>query len=589
MEENKDKIFEICKKAGVSEGKLKKEYLYTVDAVDYYFYDTNIGEQDIKENFVDGSNDGGIDYIYTKDDQMYLIQGKSSDTLTIEEIKNIFYKMDDTVRDFEKGKYDNYSKKLQSTYLNAYDSLSDDKNIVMVLFTNTEINSEMQGKIDIFKKSEKMRNYTVEIYGKNEIEDKKIIADQEKDFIEEDSVQLYIEDKHNRNILKYQENGIIVNIKASALKKLYKKHERKGLFSYNLREHISQKNVDSGIENTIKSEKDNFWFYNNGITIGCSDYLLDGNVLRLYDFSIINGAQTTTKIGESKLVNEQNDFAIVCKVVKAKQNLSNESNFIMKISEASNSQKPIRPRDLKANAIEQKKLMSNAAKNNYPLAIEIKRGVKAPNYSKVDKWQRVTNEYLGQLILACLLQQPGIARSGKSSIFTSDKIYNEIYYRNHDYNILYDLVRIANIYDEFKIKYTENTENINLIAICKNGKFVVLAIIFFLYKYFSGLITNSNDPNLEEDNIKDTKLTIEYRGDDYEQRLDSLFKFIIKNLDNVYEKKKNDLKLTSYSNFFKTDPTYQEIILKEFDNLLNDDWDRKRLEEDMCIFFNETK
>ena len=175
--------------------------------------------------------------------------------------------------------------------------------------------------------------------------------------------------------------------------------------------------------NTIKKEKENFWFYNNGITIGCEDFVLDGYVLRLYNFSIINGAQTTTKIGESKLIDNEYDFDIVCKVVKANRSLNDESDFIMKISEASNSQKPIKARDLKANAREQKMLQTKCAENKNALAIEIKRGVKPKNYYKVEKWQRVTNEYIGQLILACLLQRPGSARSGKITIFTSEKLY----------------------------------------------------------------------------------------------------------------------------------------------------------------------
>ena len=99
----------------------------------------------------------------------------------------------------------------------------------------------------------------------------------------------------------------------------------------------------------------------------------------------------------------------------------------MKISEASNSQKPIKARDLKANAREQKMLQTKCAENKNALAIEIKRGVKPKNYYKVEKWQRVTNEYIGQLILACLLQRPGSARSGKITIFTSEKLYNQIY------------------------------------------------------------------------------------------------------------------------------------------------------------------
>ena len=71
--ENNKKIYELAKKAGVSEGRLNDEYLFTLQVVDYFYYNRNIGEQDIRENFVDGANDGGIDYIYVKDDVMYLI------------------------------------------------------------------------------------------------------------------------------------------------------------------------------------------------------------------------------------------------------------------------------------------------------------------------------------------------------------------------------------------------------------------------------------------------------------------------------------------------------------------------------------
>ena len=154
------------------------------------------------------------------------------------------------------------------------------------------------------------------------------------------------------------------------------------------------------------------------MTIGCSDYKVDGYKIKLYDFSIINGAQTTTKIGESKKVNEANDFSVVCKIVKAESAVGVNSDFIAKISEASNSQKPIRQRDLKSNAIEQKKMQKGCSDNgDHCLAVEIKRGVIPANYKKVEKWQRVTNEYLGQLIYACILQRPGPARNAKIQCF----------------------------------------------------------------------------------------------------------------------------------------------------------------------------
>lgn len=580
--QNYTKIKEMCLKNGISEGRTSREYLFTINSVDYFYYNKNIGEMDIVEGFVDGNNDGGIDYILNKDDKMYLIQGKSSSNLSIEDIKNVFYKICDTIEKFDKNDFDGFNSRLKSVYLNRYDDLDENKNMELVLFTNTILDNKVISELEKFKNTERMSNYTITIYDKNDIDKKKIMLFQGEEFVREDSIELY----ETNNFLKYNE-GLIVNIKATSLKKLYLKHNDKGLFSYNLREHISQKNVDSGIDDTIKNDPKNFWFYNNGITIGCVDYILDGNKIKLYDFSIINGAQTTSKIGTSKLVDNNNDFAIVCKIVKANGTLSNSSDFISKISEASNSQKPIRPRDLKSNSIEQKRLQYGSSQNKYPLAIEIKRGVKPLNDKKVDhKWQRVTNEYVGQLILACTFQKPGTARSGKSAIFSSDKIYNKVYKRTHDYNTLYEYVKIANIYDDFKFKYLKEEADQRRLGISQNGKFTILSILFYLYKRLYCNVSGWNDTNVNEDNIEGL-LTLNYHEDDYEEKLNFLFKFIIKKLSDLYSIKEKELNLTSYSNFFKTDKTYTDIILREIDTILEDEYDFDKIKKYMNIFEGE--
>lgn len=574
---NYKKIKEMCVKNNISEGRTSNEFLFTLNAVDYYYYNRNIGEIDIIEGFVDGSNDGGIDFIFNRNDIMYLIQGKSSENLSFEDIKNAFYKICDTIDNFEKGNYDQYNSKLKSVYLNKYDDLSNDKNIELVLFTNTALNEKTQNDFEEFKKTERMSNYTLSLYDAEDIKKRKIMLFQGEEFVSEDSIELW----ETNNQLRYK-NSIIVNIKASSLKKLFIKHSEKGLFSYNLREHISQKNVDNGIEETIRKDPQSFWFYNNGIIIGCDDYRIDGNKVRLYDFSIINGAQTTTKIGNSKII-DNNDFALVCKIVKAEGNLCNSSDFISKISEASNSQKPIKPRDLRANSIEQKTLQYGACNNKYPLSIEIKRGVKPINDKKVDKWQKVTNEYVGQLILACTFQKPGTARSGRSEIFSSEKIYNMIYRRAHDFNTLYDYVRIASTYDEFKLKYSKSEDDPKRIGICQNGKFTILAILFYIYKRFYCDVSGYTDSKVGVDNIKGN-LTLNYIEDDYEEKLYYIFEFIIKQLAGLYSSKENELNLTSYSNFFKTDRTYTDVILKHFDEILKDAYDRERMMRYMIIF-----
>lgn len=98
------------------------------------------------------------------------------------------------------------------------------------------------------------------------------------------------------------------------------------------------------------------------------------------------------------------------------------------------------------------------------------------------------------------------------------------------------------------------------------------------------IVIDKNNEKSNEDNIANTELTLEYRNDDYEEKLNALFKFIIKKLSDIYEKRREGLKLTSYSNFFKTDKTYQEVILAEFDRILDDEWDKEKLEKYMEIF-----
>lgn len=280
-------------------------------------------------------------------------------------------------------------------------------------------------------------------------------------------------------------------------------------------------------------------------------------------------------------MSEKDDFALVCKIVKSDKKDQLDQDFIGKISEASNSQKPVKQRDLKANAKEQKILQNECVTNEkYPLAIEIKRGVRPINYKKVDKWQRVTNEFIGQLIYSCILQHPGPARNSKNTMFSSSKTYKQIFMRKHDSNTLYDLVRMAAVYDEFSEEFIASSDDADQIALIKNGKLTVLAIAIYLYKKQSGLVDTYMSEQVHKDNISGLLVT-DYAGNDLDKKLKELYKFITRDLRMVYNSEKDILKVTSYSNFFKSDPNY-EIICKHFDEL--DDYDKEKVDTYMVVF-----
>ena len=118
-----------------------------------------------------------------------------------------------------------------------------------------------------------------------------------------------------------------------------------------------------------------FWYKNNGILIICDDYKIDGKELKLWKFSIVNGGQTTNRIGRADI---DKDFYLQCKVVKSEGNTAEERDrFALDIAEATNAQKPIKKADLKANTPEQIRLKERL--NRYQVYYITKKGDKTPN------------------------------------------------------------------------------------------------------------------------------------------------------------------------------------------------------------------
>ena len=142
------------------------------------------------------------------------------------------------------------------------------------------------------------------------------------------------------------------------------------LFEKNVRYSISsdKNGVDAAIHETLDKEPENFWFYNNGITI-LADKIdcFDTNTIRIYSspensFSVINGAQTITasanyffkpRIPNESLANAKKASVLlrVITVHEKEENPSDDKRKIeSKISVSLNRQKPIDFEDLAFNS-----------------------------------------------------------------------------------------------------------------------------------------------------------------------------------------------------------------------------------------------
>ena len=250
------------------------------------------------QNITDGSRDGGIDFVYFDDDNGKVIigQNKYSNNCDVNSECAEIEKITSTIKSLYNGATTEFSRDMKSKVFNALDSLNEEND------GNIEVVFSSLSNFDQIKVRDRIRDKNIFsdliFYDLDDIE--KAIEDLQKDLnvVSEFSFDI---DK-SKNILNYRSDkyeGSVFNISAVSLKSAFDRFETSGLFNLNIRRYVKAKNVDEAIKSTILNEKDDFWFKNNGLTIACQDYRFDGNTVKMYNFSIVNGGQTTTLISKN--------------------------------------------------------------------------------------------------------------------------------------------------------------------------------------------------------------------------------------------------------------------------------------------------
>ncbi|MDE7154027.1 MAG: AIPR family protein [Muribaculaceae bacterium] len=524
-----------------------------------YRFDVNYSDQ--IGLVTDGSNDGGIDFLYydEEDAKVVLCQSKYADELQLNDIIAELQKMHSTIRNFKKSNTGIYNENLRQSLQNAIDRLPDDNsyNFEYYLFTTAPIN--------VIKASKKIENTctfyeSVSIVTSDQIE--KLIEQSLESLSTVEYEKIRIDRPHN--FLEYESDdskGIMCNVLSKSLISLWNKYAGNGLFDLNIRRYIRNTLVDNGINRTLDNNRSNFWFLNNGVIIACENYEIDGDTIKLFNFSIVNGGQTTTLIGNYKGNNSQ-DFYIPCKIVATKDDAKSES-FFTHIAEATNSQKPIYARDLKSNAPEMVRL--HKWLKSHKIYLEIKRGYK-PKFKPVVS---IKNDELGQLILSFAFQRPGTSRSGKKVIFENQALYDQLYKVNYEKDeqkksFLIDLIDLKSRYDEIEIKLKKSFLNSIELEVLKNGRQTIFALMGMCYRLINDDITEKdiqeNPKSLESIPFIYGAILSHYQRDDINIRIEAVIKDILQLLAEAYEKAVRDGITTSVSNFMKTDQRYYNDI-----------------------------
>lgn len=253
---------------------------------------------------------------------------------------------------------------------------------------------------------------------------------------------------HEKNEIE----GRVYNAKLSDLVKLYD-NLGDDLFKDNVREKIEDVlDVDTEIKNTLENQPEDFWFFNNGITLLVEsdsikqrrEYQLDINISNNCDVSVINGAQTISVAAmyylnlfetlENKILSdkEREEFEVkkkqaleakvLLKVIKKDSYREELKDFYKNISVSLNRQKAINDADIRYTDYLIEDINSISEKKKEPFFRIQKRSSNKQRRSrgeyKIEDFVKITAIYL--------LQEPGTARSSKGKYLRMDSQWERL-------------------------------------------------------------------------------------------------------------------------------------------------------------------
>lgn len=197
------------------------------------------------------------------------------------------------------------------------------------------------------------------------------------------------------------------------------------LFEKNIRRYLGWNNrVNQGMHSTLSNaaERQNFYFYNNGVTMICNKFshnaLQAGNwSVKVEGLQIINGGQTCKTIHHWLTRMPEEDFSQAFVLVRLYELDTANETLAHRITGATNSQSPIELRDLRSNDDEQTRLATDVGL----LGFDYK--AKRDNLASGSK--TIPSSVAAEAVLAIWRRRPHQAKFASSKLF--DQFYKDIF------------------------------------------------------------------------------------------------------------------------------------------------------------------
>jgi hypothetical protein len=223
---------------------------------------------------------------------------------------------------------------------------------------------------------------------------------------------------------------IVTSIIANSLKPIIEE-KKELILALNVRYYKGENDINSKIKTEYsKGKKSNFWILNNGINAICEDFEIQDNSLKIKNFQIVNGGQTTKTL--TRIVNDlPDDVQILMRLTKIKDK-AQTSKISMDIAVASNSQNAISARDLHSGDRIQNKIFTNLDavgifydKKDGEWATLSKKKYRNP-FGNSPMHLKIYNTDLGVAYLSFYLQVP-ISTVGRHKLVFSEIYYDQIF------------------------------------------------------------------------------------------------------------------------------------------------------------------
>jgi hypothetical protein len=204
------------------------------------------------------------------------------------------------------------------------------------------------------------------------------------------------------------------------------------LFARNIRGFMGLNTpVNRGMLETLDTEPDRFFYYNNGVTIICDradkKTSRGREVLQVSNPQIINGQQTTRTLASS--IKQAAQAAVLVKVICVPREDRPEHNdydeLVSQIVAGTNWQNAIKPSDLMSNDRRQIELESALRNRGYLYVRKRQTKGEARSHGGGKSYRLLKKEELAQAVAGCNLD-PVIIRSGRENLFEEDR-YKSIF------------------------------------------------------------------------------------------------------------------------------------------------------------------